>query len=377
MTDYINVKECQTLLRSHGVAKTLAGTATPAQAGKAVLKLLDLLGHPHPSDRLLSAFLHPSVASLFVESLWQRLPPSSRQGRSAKVFAHKLYRPRTGEAVVKGRILGPLGTYPNIGLDFGAVQYVPMHGVPLLITEEQHDMDAYRELGYLSERELVAASAILLADVTPRFHLYFESGNDITIAEASLEGLPSSERHVLFYELLGFNIRPSAGREIFQPPTSTLTPVQYAFGPFAYVKEAASLFTAFASDDQLLLRTAFLLQKASMLWLNQVFSEDAVANVFFALEGCLLLLQRKSGGSDSKIDLILLTRLFKHLFDRGEELFEFIREAYDKRIEIVHPSPVSGANWRPFLMADDYYEYFDIVRQLLNRILIERIIEID
>jgi hypothetical protein len=375
VTDYFDIKECQNFLYSQALAKVLSGTATLAQANKTVLKLLDLLGYPHPSDRLLRAFCHPSVASLFVESLWQRLPHNSRLGRRPEALAHKLYRRRANDAVVKGRILGPLGTYPNIEVDFGSVQYVPLHGIPLLITSEEHDVDEYTELAYLSEPELAAASAISLAEVTPLFHLFFESGNEIALAKASLEGLSESERHVLFYELLAFNIRPQREREIFQPPTSTLTPGQYAFHPFGCIKEAAALFAAFPQDDQLLLRTAFMLQKASMLWLNRVFSEDAVANVFFALEGCLLLLQRKSGGSDSQIDLALLTKLFNDLFERGEELFDFIKEAYDKRIEIVHPSPASGANWQPFLLADDYYEYFHIVRQLLNRILIDRIID--
>lgn len=299
---------------------------------------------------------------------------SSRRSKWSDSFARQLYRPKRGESIIKGRILGPLGDYPNIAMELGPVQYVPFHGIPLLITQEEHS-EADTELGYLSEYELMAAASILLADEAPRFHLYFESGNEVTIARAAVNAIPTAERHALLYELLAFTIRPHNQREVFQPPTSALTPGQYAFAPMHFAQEATALFAAFAPHDELLLRTVFMLQKARMLWLNHVFSEDALANVFFALEGCLLLLQRKSGGSPSKIDLTLLTKLFTDLFPRGEELFEFVQEAYDKRIEIVHPSPASGPKWQPFLMAEEFYDYFGIARRLLNRIMIDREIE--
>jgi hypothetical protein len=61
---------------------------------------------------------------------------------------------------------------------------------------------------------------------------------------------------------------------------------------------------------------------------------------------------------------------------RGENLFEFIEEAYEKRIAIVHPEPVWGSEWNPSLMAEDLYDYFKISRELLNYILIDRILEI-
>lgn len=350
----------------------MTGTTTEKEATRVVLRLLDLSGYPHPTDQLLPAFLHPSVISILVESLWEQLPPSSRIGRNARLLPDRFDPLRHGEAVEKGRILGPLGSYPNIAIDFGKVRYAPFHGIPLLISILEHDESEYTELGYLNELELVAAAAIMLSDKYPRFHFYFEPENEISFGKPALDKLSEQEQNSLFYELLSFRLRPDRPRVIFQPSTSALSPAAYAYPPFEFVTEAHEIFEACTITDQLLLRTLFFLQKGNMLWLNRVFSEDAVANVFFSLEGCLLLLQRKYGGSPSKIDLQLLTKLFKDHFERGEELFEFIKEAYDKRIEIVHPSPISGANWQPFLLADNYYEYFDIARELLNFVLIER-----
>jgi hypothetical protein len=347
----------QKFLFSQQVLKVLSGNTTTVQATKVVLKLMDLLGHPHPPYPFLRAFCHPSIFSIFVESLWQQLRPNRAKNREADALTKAFFRSRPKGILVKGRVLGPLGSYPNTIIEFDTVQYVPLHSVPLLITMEKTDPENHIEIGYLSKWELIAATVINLAGLSPGFHFYFQSGNARTIARESLEGLSFAERQTIFYELLSLNIKPHRAKNIFQPCTSTLSTVQYSFTPFTFYKEAMALYAAFKPTDHLLLRTAFMLQKARMLFFNQVFFEDAVANVFFSLEGCLLLLQRKYGGSDTKIDLKLLTELFNQRFNNGPELFEFIKEAYEKRVEIVHPSPRSGANWQPYLVPDDYYEY--------------------
>lgn len=123
------------------------------------------------------------------------------------------------------------------------------------------------------------------------------------------------------------------------------------------------------------MRTSSYFIKAILLWSNPVFGEDAIANVCFGLEGCLFLIQRKHGNRGAKINLAQLETIFEKVFPSGTELFEFITEAYEKRISIVHPLPRWGAEWSPPLYAADYYEYLDICKSLLNYVLIERIIE--
>ena len=70
-----------------------------------------------------------------------------------------------------------------------------------------------------------------------------------------------------------------------------------------------------------------------------------------------------------------LETIFDKLFPKGLELFSFIKEGYDKRISLVHAEPDWGAEWSPFLLADDFFEYFNICRELLNLILIDRNVE--
>jgi len=71
-------------------------------------------------------------------------------------------------------------------------------------------------------------------------------------------------------------------------------------------------------DDELLLRTLLLFVKSRMLWSNRCFGEDAIANVFFALEGALhLLQQKKKGKDDAKLDWEFLASLFESTFRSG------------------------------------------------------------
>jgi len=112
-----------------------------------------------------------------------------------------------------------------------------------------------------------------------------------------------------------------------------------------------------------------------MLWDNRNFQEEAIANVFFCLEGCLHLIQEKHGVHQTGLDLDRLRKIFSNNFRNGESLFDFIVEAYEKRIAIVHAKPFGCSEWSPFLLADDFYEYFQIARELMNFILINRILE--
>ncbi len=57
----------QKFLFSQQVLKVLSGNTTTVQATKVVLKLMDLLGHPHPPYPFLRAFCHPSIFSIFVD----------------------------------------------------------------------------------------------------------------------------------------------------------------------------------------------------------------------------------------------------------------------------------------------------------------------
>jgi hypothetical protein len=106
-----------------------------------------------------------------------------------------------------------------------------------------------------------------------------------------------------------------------------------------------------------------------MLWRTDGFTEDALASLFFALEGCLLLFQELAGGRKDRLDRRLLRHSFSTIYDSGEFLYDFIEEAMrwgGTRARIIHPQLATSEGWTPFLMADDFYDYDKIVRALLT-----------
>lgn len=112
-----------------------------------------------------------------------------------------------------------------------------------------------------------------------------------------------------------------------------------------------------------------------MLWQNKNFGEDAIANVMFCLEGCLRLMFRKYSTSNKEFNIKELKSIFQTLFSNVEGLFSYLEKGYEKRISLIHAEPDWGAEWSPFLFADDFFEYFNICRELLNLVLIDRKIE--
>ena len=114
-----------------------------------------------------------------------------------------------------------------------------------------------------------------------------------------------------------------------------------------------------------------------MLWANKSFAEDAIANLLFAIEGALLLLQKKHGVDPKRIDPKALLAIFEEIFDNGKKIFTFIQNGYDKRIQIVHANPKSGPCWNPRLSEKDYDSYYDIAMMLLIYIITEDVVDID
>jgi hypothetical protein len=134
------------------------------------------------------------------------------------------------------------------------------------------------------------------------------------------------------------------------------------------------VYDKFSINNQLLLRTSNYLSKAFMLERNRFFKEEVVANIFICLEGCLHLLQKKWGDSKPTLNLKLLEINFKSVLNE-ESLFEFIKEAYSKRIALLHPQSKWGSQWMPYVDFHDFFDYYKICKHLLRYYLTDDIID--
>lgn len=280
---------------------------------------------------------------------------------------------KTSNNRIKARILGAEGLYPNtaIGQNKNILSF--KNGVPLLITED-NDTDYSSEIQFINSEELKMSAAIMLTIESRTGALYFDNHNLISINAQSLDGLNNQTIVDLLFELLLIKSTRDERPSFFTTQEVSLS--RYKFYDFEKTgKEFSEIYNSINRNDELLMRVLFYLVKSRMLWSNTSFGEDAIANVFFALEGTLLLIQRKQNLSDKQIDLSELKKFFINTFLNGENLFEFIQEGYDKRISIVHAHPNDGVEWTPFLMADDYFEYEEILKMLLVYVLTGKVIE--
>ena len=111
----------------------------------------------------------------------------------------------------------------------------------------------------------------------------------------------------------------------------------------------------FNIEDDLLLRTSYLLLKSVfLLRSNSIFIEDAAANLYYAIEGCLRLIHRKNFTGEFKINEV--ADYLKNNFIEDYAIKELLDESYMKRLQIVHPENISKINWIPEILIDEFFE---------------------
>ena len=142
----------------------------------------------------------------------------------------------------------------------------------------------------------------------------------------------------------------------------------YQFRTFNFdIARTRKFFDSFNLNDGLALRTAFLLIKSASLWDTSgiIFGEEATANMFFALEGCLRLIHRRAFPGE-KFQIKPTVQHVEEKFPHEPEYSSWmIEDAYDRRIQIVHPESRTHIGWLPDLSADDFYENYGMVNNML------------
>ena len=226
------------------------------------------------------------------------------------------------------------------------------------------------ELGLLTRREVKVLATLFFSSYSwhgPFF--YFIFGPDPIDIPASLAlGSASSLAPTLLPRL-------SLIIEVFDRfnvvEGNPAPPVQVTRGPFEFRQQpldhsrSALFYDAFDLEDNLTLRTAFLLVKSASLWSHggRIYGEDAAANLFFALEGCLHLIHRRISSS-SKFQFAPVVEHIEALFSSKPGYPGMLEDAHEKRVQIVHAEPRIDVGWLPNLMADDFYENFGMANDL-------------
>jgi hypothetical protein len=352
-------------------------------------KSLDLLNLPLPNGEIYDYFLMPEIVWIFLEKLYYAIPQEKGKDFQNLRETYNFLNSK-GEEIIRYRILGEMGSYPGCELQRGDCKYTIVNSIPVLIAkDEAFDLGETLSIPISIDEIRVATCAMLAPPygfVCFMFTNNPEDYNILTIKKRILNKVPKKLQVYFLHQLLQYeNLMKfrdnSQGFDkfynIFSNPKIISDPSKYNFIVFdRYIDFFNKLFDHFDIKNNLLLKASYYFIKALMLmYSNFSFAEEATANAFFCLEGCMHLIQKKYGINEERLNMYKLQDIFKEKLPRGEELFEYMREFYRKRNELVHAETDWGAEWPIPLNGEDLTESIELCRKLLNFILIDRWIE--
>jgi hypothetical protein len=349
---------------------------TNKQTSKVFDDLLLVLGLPQPSKELYVYFLKPSVISELIRILHNEFRPLRKDIAELRKLSYI-----NSPYFYRIRELGNYGDYPHKNFTRRNQSYVVQNGLPYLITKNNMNTEDsagtfYTEISHITRNEIKFAATYLANEASTGMCLYFE-GNTRDANAQIIVDVPESIRVQFLVEYSTLFNSVDSDYYLYGVKHPLPTSQSYEYREFD-VTDANFLkfYDAFSINDYLLLRVATYLVKGTMLWRPEPYREEALANIFFALEGCLLMLQRKHDLRFDKIDRRNLPKLFNELFAQGEGLFDFIDEAVGwggRRASIVHPQLSAEYSWLPPLSFEDFRDYQEIVRMILTYVLTDHI----
>jgi hypothetical protein len=267
------------------------------------------------------------------------------------------------------------GYYYGVPFANSTAAYTFWSEEPVLITtldkEWMNEVFMQSELGWLSRPEVKMLASLTFSIPTIRGPTcYFQFSDEVYDIPASVV---SGDQTILDDAILEriHNVVNILRRMKLADPWG----FEKVFGeasPFAFRTQdirpelTRQFYDSFDLHDELALRTSFLLLKGATLWRQAgfIFGEEATGNLFFALEGCLHLIHRRIfGNSQFEIDSIMTH--IEQIFTEKPGYTGMLEDAYEKRVQLVHPITKEGPAWLPSLMADDFYENYGMAVDLL------------
>lgn len=266
----------------------------------------------------------------------------------------KRFRPRIS---FRYRSFSPLGTYPNKPLKTANVEYFLDAGRPQLLVnskihaEEIFDTDS--EVHYLNRWEVVFATSLSLATHPYHTLAYFDNGYFPYIPGNLIRKARDIPHLFNEYRRISKGLR--LGPVAIEHPASS-----FRFYSIDVADRFYKIFHKFDHSNPLLLRTCFTYIKAQMLWVSEMFHEDALLNLFLTIEGSLSLIHQKINPTQKNVNFKAVNDYIEQNFPNGNYIVRDLAEAYEKRLQIVHPNSKHTVAWTPILGYSDFglYEWY-------------------
>lgn len=327
---------------------------------------------PLVDTSIKSLLLNPYILREYADALVVRAGFDNLGEERARRVSELIWKSTNDELFVRLRRFRPQeALYYGLPFEDAIANYTFLNEEPILVTHlEKGWKHELSELGWLSRLEVKILSTLSFSIPIisgPPCYLQFSDevydipaslidDKNIKLNRESLSqiyAVANIMRRLKYLDQWGFRaITDDASPFAFH--TQLIQP-----------KLTERLYRAFDLNDELALRTGFLLIKAATLWRqsSHLFGEEATANLFFALEGCLHLIYRRISSSAQ----FAFSPTIQHIeitFPEKPGYGRMIKDTHEKRIQITHPEPRNNFSWLPSLVADDFYENYGMAVDL-------------
>ncbi len=343
---------------------------------KCIEQVLNNFDLPIPSHDFMN-YASNGVLELVLHGIYHELVNSQFVDRARMDLisnAHKMIGARpysSSTATYRLRAFGESGIYPNAGFYRSGARYSVINGQPFVLTKnlnnpEERYIGGGSENSVLSRKEVkIITSLMCVNGLIAKFSLLddYDQSNVIEIQADLLNDVPEEKMTSFIIEYLS----AIGSSKLKRYPSYDFTPSGWA------EDEIARFYRTYRIDDLLLLRTSYLLIKASSMALNINYFEDAVSNIFVGIEGVLMILQRNDSKRYDSIDYVYQKTKFTALFNDNDQLYDFLFEEVfargEKRATLVHPQAGTDWGWVPPISGEDYHDYRQILRCLIHYVV--------
>jgi hypothetical protein len=270
------------------------------------------------------------------------------------------------------RLMSPLGTYPDeafLGTN-AALVIAPDICFSMVRLQDEWKHHSFSEVDHLEPSEIPLFGALMLAvDDGEQYILPYPTHQAIALRAApghQLDGAAVDEgrqwmrayvkRHKLEYDFRDAIHRPPvAGGVEYDLITSGHRSLH-----------VGKILDLLRSADQVTLRGLSSLLKANMAWEHEEFMEAACVSLWISLDAIHSLIRerliREGKTNPTSLDAsnYIASEYGIHL---EGSIFE---DDYENRIRVIHPDNKFGAEARPQLLADDFYELRHLVIELFH-----------
>lgn len=272
------------------------------------------------------------------------------------------------DKVICVRLLRPGFEYPNHGFQHRDALYYSSEDIVFLATKRQwptsHGETVYTEVAIWSLEEIRLLGTLTLAIPEGGGIPVFAPWHAFPVSDMPLSSDLSSDSIIESCLEAATSLRGEKGQ-------SNMNKYELRILNYCEPKIEEDLFENIDSMDGILMRGLYTLIKSQLLINTFDFMEEAFINLQVSREAALQMVREHLhflGNPDPSYRDA--HNYIRSNFQMGEPLVEYLELQHKKWIQTKHPLSVYGAEWAPFIEADDIYDTYGCLISIYRHIIL-------